>query len=122
MAATTQPFVGGRRRAWTLRGRRPARLADGLERAVRASREPHATWTSAVPVQRAEVRATRGLMLELAARLRDADDVPPAALRVVDRLLTDGNGPLFAPAPPGTLHDRVLEAILALDHAGPDTP
>ena len=98
-----------------------ARLATGLERAVRAAREPHCAFSSAIPVQAAEVRAARSLMLELADRLRSAEDVPPDVVEAVERLLSDSCGPLFSPSPPDTLHDCVLDTILALEHGGTDT-
>jgi hypothetical protein len=99
--------------------RRRARLADGLERAVAASQTPPTPWTTAIPVQSAEVQATRTLMLELASRIRAADDAPATAFILVRRLLTDGSGPLFASAAPGRLRDAVVEAILALENGGP---
>ena len=102
--------------------RKPERLADGLERAVRAVREPRDALTAVVPVQAGQVRTARALMLELADQLRCAEEVPPDVLRSVDRLLTDSCGPLFSPAPPGALHDRILDAILALEHGGTHTP
>jgi hypothetical protein len=74
-----------------------------------------------IPVQSAEVQATRTLMLALASRIRSAGDARPAGVILVRRLLTDCCGPLFAPAAPGTLRDAVVEAILALEHGGPHT-
>jgi hypothetical protein len=113
----TSPALWARARMLRRRRRR-ARLADGLERAVAASQAPQVPWTTAIPVQTEEVRATRTLMLNLASRIR-ADDAPPAALILVHRLLTDGNGPLYAPAAPGTLRDAVVKAMLALEDVGP---
>jgi hypothetical protein len=74
-----------------------------------------------VPVQRDEVLATRTLMLTLASRIRAAEHPSPTTLTLVHRLLTDGNGPLFAPAPPGALRDALIQATLALDDGGPGT-
>src|SRR5690348_8174572 len=97
---------------------KPERLANGLERAVRAARTPRGALTAAIPVQAGEVRQARALMLELADRLRWAEEVPADVLNAVDRLLTDSCGPLFSPSPPGTLYHRVGDAIQALEHGG----
>jgi hypothetical protein len=72
-----------------------------------------------VPVQRDEVRATRTLMLTLASRIRAAEDPSSTVLTLVHQLLTDGNGPLFAPAAPGALRDALIQATLAMDDGGP---
>jgi hypothetical protein len=110
-------------RAWTTGGRvarRRGRYANGLERAVQAARSPMPaeSFTSAAPVQRAEVLATRALMLKLASRLREARGASAAALEPARRLLTDGTGPLYSPGEPGALRDAVVVAILALEHGG----
>ena len=101
-------------RAWLL-SRRRRRLADDLERLVTAAKEAPAPLSSAIPVQRAQVRATRTPILELASRIRGDDPVQPAGLILARRLLTDGNGPAFAPSPPGALADAAEQAIRALD-------
>ena len=98
---------------------RQARLADGLERAVRAAEIRSETYSSVVPVQRAEVRATRALMLTLASRIRNIQHPGATALTRVRRLLTDGVGPLFAPAAPGTLREVLIQATVELEDRGP---
>jgi hypothetical protein len=98
-----------------LLSRRRRRLADNLERLVTAANEAPAPLSSVIPVQRAQVRAARTPILELASRLRGDDPVQPAGLILTRRLLTDGNGPAFAPSPPGALADAVEQAIRALD-------
>ena len=111
-----------RRRARTLRGkRRRERIAKALEQAVIESRARGEPFTSAVPVQRDAVRASRTLLLELAFRIRLADQGEPAGLILASRLLADGGGPLYAPAAPGALRDAAAEAILALGDVGPDS-
>jgi hypothetical protein len=110
------------RRARALRGkRRRERTASGLEHAVTAARTRGEPFTAAVPVRWAEVWATRTLLLELAFRIRLGDQANPAGLILASRLLTDGAGPLYAPAAPGALRDAVAEAILALGDVGPET-
>jgi hypothetical protein len=109
-----------RRRARALAGRRHRqRLANGLERAVAEARAAPAPFTAAVPVRRDEVLATRGLMLELAARIRETDGRHPAGLILARRLLTSGDGPLFAPSAPGALRDAVVDAMVALSDVRP---
>ena len=97
-----------------LLSRRRRHLADHLERLVTAANEAPAPLTSAIPVQRAQVRASRTLILELASRIRSGDPVQPAGLVLARRLLTDGNGPAFALSPPGALAEAVEHAIRAL--------
>jgi hypothetical protein len=110
------------RRARALRSkRRRERIAEGLEQAVMESRARRERFTSAVPVQRAEVRASGTLLLELAFRIRLADQGEPAGLILASRLLADAGGPLYAPAAPGALRDAATEAILALGDVGPDS-
>jgi hypothetical protein len=64
------------------------------------------------------VDAARDLLAQLAAALRAADEVPPAALDGVRGLLTDCTGPLFAPAPAGALRAAVAGLLDELDHGG----
>ncbi len=90
------------------------RLADHLEHLLKAASEAPAPLTSAIPVQRAQVRAARTPILALAAIIRSGDPVQPAGLVLARRLLADGNGPAFAPAPPGALADAVEQVIHAL--------
>src|SRR5215210_6399624 len=105
-----------RRRSRKLgRGRRRERLARGLVGAVKSAQARRTPFTAAVPVQRAEVRANRALLLELACRIRTGDGARTAGLILARRLLTDGTGPLFVQEPPGALRsDAVTEAIVAL--------
>jgi hypothetical protein len=109
-----------RRRARALAGRRRRQcLANGLERAVAEVCAPPAPFSAAVPVQREEVLAIRGLMLELASRIRETDGRHPAGLILARRLLTSGEGPLFAPSAPGALRDAVTDALIGLRDVGP---
>jgi hypothetical protein len=95
--------------------RQRQRLAQGLERALQeADRCSRSRLTAVVPVQRAEIRASKPLILTLAAQLRQLEDPHPGGVVLTRRLLTDATGPLFAPAPPGTLWDTLEQAIVAL--------
>ena len=96
--------------------RRCAGLAAGIEHAIAEAHRPPVAISSAVPVRRAEIRAAEPLLRKLAARLRDGDAITPSGVATAKRLLTDGNGPMFAPSAPGALLDAVEAAILALDN------
>jgi hypothetical protein len=115
------PALRRRTRALASRRRRE-RLARGLEDAVAAAWAPRAPLSAVIPVQRAEVRATEHLMVELAARIRAADERHPAGLILTQRLLTSGDGPLFAPSAPGALQDAVMDAMVALSDVRPHSP
>jgi hypothetical protein len=71
---------------------------------------------SASPLNRASIRARRGHLLELAARLYDLSrPVAPRGVLLVDRLLYDGSGPLYDRSAPNRLQAEVLQALAALD-------
>jgi hypothetical protein len=105
-----------------LHARRRRRLADDLERLLTTAQAAHDPLSPAVAVQRAEILATRSLLLELARQIRQAEDSRPAALIPARRLLTDGTGPVFAPSRPGTLWDSVEQAMLAVRDARTQAP
>lgn len=94
------------------------RLATGLEAAVSAAE--HAPVRGArVPVAVRPVRRERGLLLALAARLRDPAPVGARGVARARRLLTDGDGPLYRSQDEGAaLHAAALDALQAL--AEPD--
>jgi hypothetical protein len=94
---------------------------DGLAKAVRdlidAAEAPPAPLSSAVSVQRREVLAERELLLALAAELELDGDLPPRGIVLVERLLSDGESPVYKPSPEGTLHEALTQARDAL-HLG----
>jgi hypothetical protein len=99
------------RRAEVLRGWRVRhRLADGLENVLIEAVAPSRGQTSAVPVQRAEVRAAQPELLRLVAALRAEPGPPVRVVAAVSLLLTDGTGPVFAAHPHGTLAEAAFQA------------
>lgn len=71
---------------------------------------------SATPLDRSAIRACRAQLLELASRLFDFDrSVAPRGMLLVDRLLTDGSGPLYGHGDPRKLRLEVAKLHAALD-------
>lgn len=70
----------------------------------------------ASPLNRASIRALRAPLLELAARLCDLSrPVAPRGVLLVDRLLGDGSGPLYARSEPNRLRAAIEQARAALN-------
>jgi hypothetical protein len=89
-------------------------LALGLERLIEASEHPRPAFSSAVPPQRRQVREARTMLWAIARVLRSPEPVGVQGVAIVARLLVDGAGPAFAPAPPGTLAALAEQALDAL--------
>jgi hypothetical protein len=71
---------------------------------------------SASPLNRGAARREAELLLRIAARLEDVSrPVRPRGVILVDRLLTDGAGPLYARDRERRLHTALQDALLALD-------
>ena len=106
------------RRARQLSSRRSrAGLAVGLRRMAEAAEEPHPLLTSEVSLNRREIRAERELLVQLTRDLDSADELRPRGLALVERLLTDGCSPCYAPSFDGELHFALRHARAAL-HLG----
>src|SRR6185295_18052558 len=84
-------------------------LASGLHRMIREAYEPVRPLTSAVPMQRREVRAARDRIEQLAQDLTAPDEVQPRGV-----LLVHGDSPFFMPSPDGSLDAAVRHAHAAL--------
>jgi hypothetical protein len=100
-----------RRRRFTW-GERMARrrrrlLADGFQGVLDDARRPPRGLTARVDVGRDQVLDAAADIEALAARLRDDRPVTEDALAQARALLTDGTGPLYTWAEPGTLRRRV---------------
>ena len=65
-------------------------------------------------IRRAEVRANRGLLLELAERLRAGGPLGVEGLAITSRLVGDGLSPLFCKGD-GSLTLSASHALLALE-------
>ena len=93
--------------------RRRARLARGLRRAatVAADRGP---TDAGIPVCRSAVLVARPTLLALADDLVEVPDPSPRGVALVQRLLVDGDGPLYRPWAPDDLYAAAEEARHAL--------
>jgi hypothetical protein len=99
------------RRAEQLVGRSTRlRAALTVERVIDEFDAPRGQLSAAVPFQRDQVAEARRVLPWLAYELRNAERLDPRGVAMVDHLMRDVEGPLFSPAPPGTLRDRAQEA------------
>jgi hypothetical protein len=89
------------------------RLADGLRDAVEEAALPRVP-TAAAPLASASIRANSGLLLALAGRLDSRDPIEPRGAVRAQRLITDADSPLYAPASPLRLEDEVEATLIAL--------
>lgn len=71
-------------------------LAMGFERVIEAAEEPPYALSSPDPLRRAEVLASRDVLLSLARELRSERSVRVGGAALAHRLLTDARGPLYA--------------------------
>ena len=97
------------------------RLAGQLENAIARAERRYTPFSAAIPVcHEAAAGDARGVLLDLAERLRAPRPVDPDGVRLARELLVDGCGPLYAPAEPGDLQAAALRALRALDAHGAD--
>jgi hypothetical protein len=88
-------------------------LAESIVDVVHSSRGRY--LPSASPLNRNAARAETELLLRIAAALEDGHrDVRPRGILLVERLLTDGGGPLYARERERSLHRALDEALQAL--------
>jgi hypothetical protein len=90
-----------------------SRIADALERAVRAAEEPSGGLSAAVPVGRRQVDAARWQLVALVERLRAPRPVWAQGVAMVLQLLVDAASPLYQDG--DDLRAAALAAIEALD-------
>jgi hypothetical protein len=92
-----------------------AGLAEAIRGAIAAADAPGGRrFSAAVPLQRADIRAERELLLGLAGELDGRDPVSPRGVARVSRLLTDGRSPLYAPSPRGALRAELRHLRMTL--------
>jgi hypothetical protein len=107
-------------RLWALRARsvraarQQRRYAEGLENAVERAAGSRRSLTAAVPVSREAAGDARSVLLDVAERLRQPRPVQPEGMVQVQRLLTDGAGPMYH-GYPGDLRTTAMLILLALD-------
>jgi hypothetical protein len=92
------------------------RLAESIRDAIERSALPRsATWSAAVPIATASVRANSGLLLALAARLDSDAPVAARGVSEVRALLTYGSSPLYGEGGDAIeLQDAVESALISL--------
>lgn len=91
-------------RIWLRRGRLDRMIAEGVGSAESPELARRAT----------EIRTTHALIENLATHLDDEGPVTPRGVAVVERLLTWGGSPLYAPHPDGALDADLRHARAAL--------
>jgi hypothetical protein len=89
-------------------------LAASIRNVLDAADEPRRGLTSAVPIQRGEILAERELLLELAADLESRDQLQPRGIALIDRLLTNGDSPVYMSSPEWSLREALRQARAAL--------
>ena len=107
--AIGHPRSRRRRRSWSERvaQRRRHMLASAFQHVLDDARRPPRGLTARVAVQRDQVLPAAEDIEALVARLREDRPVIDDALAEARALLTDGDGPLYTWAEPGTLRRRV---------------
>lgn len=95
------------------RGKRE-RVALSVDRLISEFDRQRPQLSAAVPFQRDQVAEARAVLAWLVYELRDAEQVDPRGVAMIDHLIRDVEGPLFSPSPPGELRRRAQEAYECL--------
>jgi hypothetical protein len=96
--------------------RRRRRIACALRGAVAlAERDANPVMVAAPRIQRAAVRASGGLLLEIAERLQNCEPVGIRGLAIASQLIEDRRGPLYHDNAARPLTVTAFEALVALD-------
>lgn len=103
-------------RAAQLTGKRSRRaFARTLRRTVAEAHQPALTRASVVIIRRGEVLNAESEIAAMIERLESSEPVRPEGMAIAERLLTNAErSPLYNPAEPGTLRQRVLAATAAM--------
>jgi hypothetical protein len=92
------------------------RIACGLRGAVAlAERDAYPVMVAAPRIQRAAVRASGGLLLQIAERLDSCELVGVRGLAIASQLIEDRRGPLYRDDAARPLTMTAFEALVALD-------
>jgi hypothetical protein len=86
-------------------------LAASIRNLIDAAEEPVPGLAAAVPIRRREILSGRALLLELADDLASGDDLKPRGIALVERLLTDGDSPLYSQGSRGEELRRARAAL-----------
>lgn len=103
-------------RAAQLTGKRSRRsLARTLRRTVAEAHKPAMTRASVVIIRRGAVLDAELAINAMIERLESCEPVRSEGMAIAERLLTDAeHSPLYSPAGPGMLRQRVLAATAAM--------
>ena len=93
------------------------RIATGIEHALERAEQPATSISPQIAVRREAVEEARGELLEIVERLRMPAPIHEEGLRLAHTIVTDGTGPLYSPAPDGTMRDLANRTLRALDDA-----
>jgi hypothetical protein len=92
-----------------------ALCAKALRELVEEAQKPMASLFNAnLRVQRPSIRENQALILTLARELEELDTVNARGVILADRLVKDGNSPVYAIRDHGQVHDAVERAREAL--------
>jgi len=92
------------------------RIACALRGAVAlAERDAYPVMLAASPIQRSAVRASGGLLLEIAERLLSGEPVGVRGVAIASLLVEDRRGPLYRDDAARPLTVTAFEALVALD-------
>jgi hypothetical protein len=106
----------GRTRAGQLTsGSHRARCAKALRELVEDAQRPHASLFNAnLRIQRLVIRENEALILTLARELEELAEVDPRGVILADRLIEDGDSPVYAREDHGEIAAEVERAREAL--------
>ena len=82
-----------------------------------AERDAYSVAMGAPPVRRADVRANKELLLELAERLCNSEPVGAQGLAIASKLVDDRRSPLYSRQSDRPLAVSAFEALVALDQS-----
>jgi hypothetical protein len=88
------------RRARLISRRYRSAVAAALRKLVSAARQPNPNlFIAEIPLQADEILASEPLILTLAEEVEHAETVSPRGVILADRLIRDGDSPVYAPLP-----------------------
>lgn len=104
------------RRARLVNRRYRSGVASALRKLVgAASRPQQRRFGAKLPLRSSEVLDNQPLILTLADELEQEERVSPRGVILADRLIRDGDSPVYGPLPVSRSYDRTIEA--AVKHA-----
>jgi hypothetical protein len=106
------PVIIVRRARLISRGYRSA-VATALRKLVSAARQPNPNiFVAEIPLRADEIVDSRALILTLADELENEQTVSPRGVILADRLITDGDSPVYAPLPRERPPEETVESAV----------